>query len=319
MAGLPRDSFKSITGINLLLNVFLIVLSLFLVLKIAGLSNYGNQVSSTNMKAASKMDAEPREKRNLKAVESHNVDGTGEANNVDKVKWYDDFLGSKLHPAYSIPYYCLPNRKDCVKSQNIPGGWYKLTANYFQLNSNPEQVSPDQSSSGRIRLGDDPTDSAGYDLNMPFTHALEAVGRTRVAMDTDDFMNATIGFVGPDDPQGVAGALLYRFQYGSKDWWLQTCNKSKCTNARLDFLHEKGVPFDIEIRLSPDSVEAWINGKLEARSTEHIPTGGAAWEYQVWGYEDKGEITHPSMYLDYLHITQKRAESIDWSEISLEE
>lgn len=207
-----------------------------------------------------------------------------------RVEWFDDFLGSRLHPAYS---YVL-TQADFAHPVDGIGGWFAITA------SDPEY-------NARFRLGDDPRDTFGVQMNMPFAHAQHASGQTRVVMSHDAQVEATIGFVGPDDPNGVGGALLYRNDGTNAGWILQTCRDGECEMVPTGFRHAVGQAFTVEIRLAPGRVEALINGRRVAVSTEHVPTGGAAWEYQIWGMEAPGVARpQPTMLIDFLSISQRR-------------
>jgi hypothetical protein len=220
-----------------------------------------------------------------------------------RIEWHDDFLGQKLRPEYSmVPGTAGPSHGPV----NIGGAWWEL------------RTTTPQNHSGRIRLGDDPTDTGGTALAMPFLHAALARGRTRVCLDANLHMNATIGFVGPDDPNGVGGSILYRYQFGYQGWKLQTVKLGVSTNtalvnaAGMQFNHTPGVPFEVDIFLSPKAVVATVfapGGPYMAANTTNIPDGGAAWEYQIWGHEQnagQGDWATPTMKFDYLNISQDR-------------
>jgi hypothetical protein len=209
------------------------------------------------------------------------------ARDLSALEWHDDFLGANLRPEYSLQTFYAEN----TFVADRPGGWVEMRAR-------------GRYEKARMRLGDDPTDTSSVELNMPFFHVSRSVGRSRVVLDSDVNVHATVGYVGPDDPNGVGGAWLYRYEFGQgPTWMLQTCAESQCSNIRAEWKHTPGEPFELEVRLMPGRVEGYINGELKAVSTQHVPSGGAAWEYQLWGYEG----AEPIMQIDYLNIRQNRS------------
>lgn len=216
----------------------------------------------------------------------------------DRIEWHDDFLGGRLRPDYTAP---RAHERFAFVESGAAGGWLHLTATSWDRMA-------------RLRLGDDPTDTGNASHNMPFVHAAEPTATTRVLLSDNNNLDATIGFVGPDDPNGVSGALIYRDGQGGNDrgWMLQTCRDGDCKTTLLRnadgyvFVHGPSVPFTVRIEMMPGRAQACaesVGDQFCASNSANVPEGGSAWEYQVWGHHG----ATPSMMIDYLNITQRRS------------
>jgi len=225
---------------------------------------------------------------------------SGAASRIDKVTWFDDFLGVNLRPEYSLSLV----GKGFARLAEKPaiGGWMELAAPVGE------------SSVARVRLGEEPGSSHFNNLNWSIEKNLFA--KIRLQLNSTTGLRATVGFVGENDPDNVF-ALEYRSvataHCDKNSWHLTAIDSPDWKNNRAayesycpNWTHEADQPFVIEFKLSPGSGSVFINGQHMIDVTEHITKGALAFEFQLWDEENNGVWSDVRMSVDYLLIEQDR-------------
>lgn len=206
-----------------------------------------------------------------------------------KVSFSDDFLGIAFDARWSTSF-TSPGFRELSTSPSI-GGWGRLAVTNSALGN------------ARMRLGEDP--GTGLFNLLNFAASKTTIAETIVFLNLATDVQATIGFIGLNDPTNVGGALL--FSAPSFQWILQTVAGGNATTVNTGFTHIPGTAFKVRIELSTTAVNAYINGNLLAQITTNIPTTGLAWEYQVWNVvKSGGGFSSPSLWFDYFGIEQNR-------------
>lgn len=207
---------------------------------------------------------------------------------ISKVRWYDDFIGVKLHPAYSF--------------SNTPGGFTKVAQSVYTGGWWHIGCTNVPAACMRVHLGDLPTYSP-YDC-LTFNMGKNLHAKARQCLNMADKVQDTIGFIGLDDPANVFAAI-YNSDHGNT-WLLQTNRDMQITNTETGWSHTPGVPFEFEFRSTAGWGELWINGELKARSESTLPVCNLAWEYQIWNRPVSGGWSSPVKTVDVLAIEQDR-------------
>ena len=209
-----------------------------------------------------------------------------------KVAWFDDFLGIKINPTYAIS---LAGTGDVKISEGVNGilalyatGWAPGTA--------------------RIRLGEEPGNSPYNALN--FSAKKNLVYKARVFLNRNTDLQATVGLTGLNDPHNVL-ALVYDEPNGSSTWAFQAINEGKNLTLPINFTHTPGSYFTVRIETEWGEIpvaRVFINDESAPRAIitgEYIPDGLCA-EFQVWNRPTQFGFSQPTMYVDYLSVTQDR-------------
>jgi hypothetical protein len=212
-----------------------------------------------------------------------------------QVNWFDDFLGVALHPGYAISLAGT----GVVRISDAPsvGGVVLLGV----MGTAP--------GAARLRLGEDPVTGAQNALN--FSAKKNLVYRTRVFLNRNTDLQATIGFVGYHDPENVL-ALVIGAKEGGPNWEFQVVNGGKGVQTPTGFLHEPGRWFTVKIVTEwgeVPSVRLYINDSAEPLVTvkgQSVPGDGLCPEFQVWNKKLDSGYSQPSLYIDYLSVTQDR-------------
>lgn len=233
----------------------------------------------------------------LVAAVLHNMGSAAAADLPDMsyVEHREDFLGDEVPSAFHV---------------SLAGTSFVRMSEHLTVNGWLEMGASEKEGAARLRLGEDRDDSPVHHLNFSTRHLARAT--TRLVINADVGLEATVGFTGKDDPANIGGALLYRSN--TQTWYLQcTRNYSpehpeRSTVVDTKWKHTPGVPFVVTIRTSPTKVTAHIDGRLVATVTTNIPADdGMPWEFQLWNRKDPdGAWSAPVMWIDYLAIRQER-------------
>jgi len=207
-----------------------------------------------------------------------------------KVTWFDDFLGIRINPIYAIS---LAGTGD-VKISDGPNGVLALYATSAAAGT------------ARVRLGEEPGNSLHNALN--FSARKNLVYQARVFLNRNTDIQATVGLTGLNDPHNVL-ALVYDHPHTQEGWFFQGINEGANLTIPIGFKHDPGAYFTVRIEADPDIAKVFISGEVEPRAVighEFIPDGLCA-EFQVWNRPLSGGLySQPTLYADYLSITQDR-------------
>lgn len=213
---------------------------------------------------------------------------------LSRVRWMDDFLGVAIDARYSQ----VRDGTGVIGPARgaIPGGALSL------------ETSSTAAGVARVRLGEERATGA-WDVRS-FTAGKSVVLRARVQMNRVDGLLATVGFVGPEDPQ-YAIAALYNPAVNER-WVFEVNNASSRLHLSTTFQHTPGAWSVIEILTTAGPIPTAalrIDGKEEARvATEGaVPLEGLAAELQLWNVDQGGgRWSAAAMQVDYLSIEQDR-------------
>lgn len=211
-----------------------------------------------------------------------------------KVSWFDDFLGMEISNAYALSLAGTGNA--VINQHSSVGGIVALYA-----------LSSDKGAA-RMRLGEDIGNSFFDVRNFLATKNLKY--RSRVFLNRTDDIQATIGFTGLNDPDNVL-ALIYKSSWNNQTWVFQTIRDKNRLDTPINFLHKPGERFTVRIEVEwgeTPIARVFINDEEKAAvQGDTIPNTALCAEYQVWNVQsDEGTWSQPTLYVDYLSITQDR-------------
>jgi hypothetical protein len=209
-----------------------------------------------------------------------------------RVSWFDEFLGVKINPAYN------QSLSDTATIQLAPdsggnGGLAMLSVVGYA------------SGVARLRLGEDPVTGGIHALNFSARKNLAYQSRAFINTDTD--IAATIGFIGFRDPDNVI-ALIWGVP--GANWLFEVVNDGRRILVDTGFRHTPGRWFTVKITTEWAEIptaRVYINEKLAAEvSGDYVPRGGLSPEYQLWNQPSGEAYSQPTMWIDYLSVSQDR-------------
>lgn len=207
-----------------------------------------------------------------------------------KVTWFDDFLGISINPAYAVSLAGTGNVK-------ISEGQNGILALYATASG---------AGTARMRLGEEPGNSTHNALNFSARKSL--VYQARVFLNRTTDLQATVGLTGLNDPHNVL-ALVYDHPHTQDGWFFQGINEGNNLTIPIGFVHEPGAYWTARIEADSEIAKVFINDEAEPRAVigpDNIPDGLCA-EFQTWNRPLGGGLySQPTMYVDYLSITQDR-------------
>lgn len=211
---------------------------------------------------------------------------------VPNVTWFDDFLGVKLNPAYALSHTDT-SAIQLAPDTNGNGGMVALWVVGYAPGA------------ARLRLGEDPITGGIHALH--FTARKNLVYQTRAFLNSNTDLAATIGLIGYHDPHNVI-ALIYGVP--GQNWLFQAVNDGQGINIDTGFRHTPGKWFTVKITTEwgeVPSTKVYIDDKLAAEiSGEYVPIGGLCPEFQIWNRPLDAAHSQPTMWVDYLSVTQDR-------------
>jgi hypothetical protein len=213
-----------------------------------------------------------------------------------KVSWFDDFLGIKLHPGYSISLAYAGQ----VSIADLPG---QGGAVLLSIPGTDPGVA-------RLRLGEDPITGPPFNA-LNFSARKNLVYKTRVFLNRNSHFTATIGFVGFHDPLNVV-ALVFNDNGEGAAWGFQSVSEGRGVTVPTGFLHQPGVWFTVRIETEWGEIpkaRVYFNDETEPRaqlSGEYVPAGGLCPEFQLWNVPLANAHSQPTMWIDYLSVEQDR-------------
>jgi hypothetical protein len=212
------------------------------------------------------------------------------------VSWFDDFLGIDLHPGYSKSLA----GSGFINMTSGVGGVVVLAA------------TGTASGAARLRLGED-VGTGPVDVR-PFSATKNMVYKARVLLNLNTNISATVGLIGQNDPQHVIAAI-YHVEPGQPAgaWGFQVVNGTgNGGTISTGFTHTPGAWFTVKIvtqwGVTP-SAKIYINDDTTPLVTvtgASVPDSGLCTEFQVWNKQLSSGFSQPSLYVDYLSVTQDR-------------
>jgi hypothetical protein len=210
-----------------------------------------------------------------------------------RVSWFDDFLGVKLNPTYALSLSDTAVIKLAPDSVGSGGVAMLSVVGYAP-------------GVARLRLGEDPITGGISALN--FSARKNLVYQTRAFLNTDASIAATIGLIGFRDPHNDI-ALIYGGTPGG-NWVFEVTNNQQSFTVDTGFRHAPGHWFTVRIVTEWGEVpkaSVWINDTLAGEVTgNYVPTGGLCPEFQLWNMPLTEGHSQPTMWIDYLSISQDR-------------
>jgi hypothetical protein len=207
------------------------------------------------------------------------------------VIWEDDFLGFRIDPRYS---------------QNTSGTGYIDTATFTGSAVRLYTLSHG-AGLARLRFGEDSGNSS-YDVRnwLPSKNILF---ETRVSFNSNTNMQATVGFVGLNDPDNVLAAILDT--QANPQWIFQarshTGGHQYGVNVPTGFLHAPGEWIDFTIVTEGGEAFLFINEVLVASvQYPEIPDSDLTPEFQIWNRLSGNQWTQITMWVDWFYVHQKR-------------
>jgi hypothetical protein len=211
------------------------------------------------------------------------------------VSWFDDFLGSDLNPGYSKSFAGSGN----IDMASIPaiGGVLMLWASAYE------------SGAARLRFGEDPVSGPPYNA-LNFSAKKNLVYKARVFLNCDTDVEVTVGLIGYHDPEYVLAAL-YTAGEEKATWGLEVGNGEHHTAVATDFRHTPGIWFTVKIVAEwgeTPVARLFIDDQQMAEVVgDYVPEEGLCPEFQIWNMPlQSGWWSQPSLYIDYLSVTQDR-------------
>jgi hypothetical protein len=205
-----------------------------------------------------------------------------------RVSWFDDFLGARLHPGYVVS---LAGTGTVRIAEGHVGGAVLLAAMGYG------------DGAARLRFGEEPVSGAYNALN--FSARKNFVYQTRLYLNRNTEVAATVGLIGFADPQNVIAAL-----YGEPGWVFEVANEGLRMVLDTGFRHAPGnwVTFKIVTQWGETpKASLYINDRLVAEvEGEYVPSTGICPEYQVWNRSLDDAYSQPTMWIDYLSVSQER-------------
>jgi len=212
-----------------------------------------------------------------------------------RVSWFDDFLGVRVNQAYS---------------QSFAGTGAIQIADDTAGSSGIVLLAAMGSGSGaaRLRLGEDPITGSPFNA-LSFSARKNLVYQSRVFLNCNSDVSATIGLIGYSDPKNVI-ALIYGTPEGH--WMFEVTNDGNRTFLDTGFRHEPGKWFTVKITTEwgeTPAAKIYINDNAEPLAVvtgEFVPPGGLCPEFQIWNRPLDDAYSQPTMYVDYLSVSQDR-------------
>lgn len=215
------------------------------------------------------------------------------------VEFFDDFLGTGLNEQWSVVEPQIGGGLRISESPSV-NGWVCL------------EVTGEDDHPVRLRLGEGSDDGPSSVKN--FHTKSPVIAETRVFIDTPsptEFPEATVGFIGVNDPDNIPGALLIRPQglyletaavgsYGDGEGSSRDSSNSEVSRAR--FFPQSGIPFTIRIEAKESSTALVINGEEQAVNELGVSAQPALFEFQLWS-KDKNPYR---LCADYLSLQGER-------------
>lgn len=210
-----------------------------------------------------------------------------------KVQWFDDFLGIKPNPAYAI------SKSDSATveiASDTGGNGGMILLSVFGY----------ASGAARLRLGEDPV--TGGINSLSFSARKNLVYQTRVFLNGDTDVCATIGFIGYSDPNNVIAAI-----YGvGNTWRFEVTNDGQREFVDTGFRHKPGCWFTVKIVTEwgeiPKAKIYFDDDTAPAAEVggNYVPPSGICPEFQLWNRKTEEAYSQPTMWIDYLSISQDR-------------
>ena len=209
------------------------------------------------------------------------------------VVWLDDFIGMKLDARYSIS---TVGTGFIRVSPNITiGGWAEL----YTLASG--------SGTARFRLGEEPSGCSTCPIILNWYVSKNASMEARVILNTATKVDATVGFVGLNDPNVVVAALVRE-----NLWYFQVYNVSAGLqySAVTTFHHVPGDVYLVRIEtiaVPVPTARLLVDGVVYAELTDpRVPLSGLLPELQIWNYPLSSAWSQVTLWVDILSLTQDR-------------
>ena len=222
--------------------------------------------------------------------------------------WSDHFLGIAIDPRYRIllgpvgdnpaagPQVGIAQGTSVADMTSVGGRVLMETQSAIQTNA-------------RIRFGEEP--DGGIDVRNWDIHK-NAKGESRVAYNSNNFIQMSVGFVGAYDPSNYCEMYYVAPGDAPSTWYFFTKNFAggNAGYYNTGFTHQPNVPFTFRVELEwndgKPSVDILINDVVVLKDIRdpQIPITPLCWEWNIFNFPKFDGYSNSAVWIDWLHLEQ---------------